>query len=68
MADVNAIGGVGTKGVKKPENDQAISSELQDKNKTDFDEAGKDVKGIRKEESTGDILRRNGLDDSEAKN
>ena len=68
MADVNAIGGVGTKTTKKPENDQVSSSGLQEKNQADFDEAGKDVKGIRKEGSTGDILRRNGLDDKDAPN
>ena len=68
MADIKGVGGASAAtGVKKPEGDEVSSDELQGKNKAGFDSAGKEVKGIRKE-STGDILRRNGLDSSDAPN
>ena len=66
--DVKGVGGASAAaGVKKPEGDEVSSDELQGRNRAEFDSAGQGVKNIRKE-STGDILRRNGLDSSDAPN
>ena len=68
MADIKGVGGASAAtGVKKSEGDEVSSGELQGNNRAGFDSAGKEVKNIR-QESTGDILRRNGLDSSDAPN